>query len=392
MKITNLERKLLVGLHTKARNLMGRKFILTKELSAVNPSLLRTLERYSSTREVPLYEAAHIALHGSRPRCLHCSKPLTMIESFKKGFGEFCSRQCSCKSSRKASRTVSTNLEKYGVSNVSQVSSVKRKRTKTILFKYGVPNAFMAAEVKQTIKQSCLERYGVTHPMKDAEVAARAGIWMSDPTKMKARNAKINSTVKKRYGVEWASQIPEAKQKRILTMDSKPDSFWEERRQRLLATWDSKSNEQLSEDLHKRLTARYGRKEFSIDGHTFEYQGYEHHAIRFLVNNVGIKPEKILSGSQVPTVNIEFGRFYLPDLKTRIAGVDCLVEVKSTYTAGFQTPAMFKSLKRKAKAVELDTDCEFVLLVFNHEGVLLAHAVGSSFTLASLKRQARTTT
>ena len=56
-----------------------------------------------------------------------------------------------------------TCLERYGVDNISQIDSIKEKKTTTTQLHYGVDNPFQAAIVKEKIKQTMLSKYGVEY-------------------------------------------------------------------------------------------------------------------------------------------------------------------------------------------------------------------------------------
>lgn len=54
-------------------------------------------------------------------------------------------------------------LEKYGVTNVGQLASVKEKYKQTCLQKFGVEHASQANVIKEKAKQTCREKYGTDY-------------------------------------------------------------------------------------------------------------------------------------------------------------------------------------------------------------------------------------
>lgn len=139
------------------------------------------------------------------------------FKSFRKGFGDFCSKKCSNASDISKKKKRKTNIERYGNEHAIQNENVKAKRKKTnkekygghplsdpnVLQKqrktnirrYGVENVFQSEsiknqieqtnknrygghpmktdEVKKNFRQSMVEKYGVNHPLKDPEIRNR---------------------------------------------------------------------------------------------------------------------------------------------------------------------------------------------------------------------------
>jgi hypothetical protein len=69
--------------------------------------------------------------------------------------------------SKAVSSRISTMIEKYGVSNHTQIPEMKRKQQskteETVKQKYCVDNVFQLQEVKEKIKQTIMETYGVSN-------------------------------------------------------------------------------------------------------------------------------------------------------------------------------------------------------------------------------------
>lgn len=99
---------------------------------------------------------------------------------------------------------IRTNLQKYGVENVSQLANIKNKVKQTCLNKYGVDNASKCTEVKQKIQVTNLEKYNSTNPMKNEDI-----------------KQKFKQNLISKYGVDNASKIPESIKKRSQTLINK---------------------------------------------------------------------------------------------------------------------------------------------------------------------------
>lgn len=112
-----------------------------------------------------------------------------------------------------------------------------------------------------------------------------------------------------------------------------------------------------------------------VNGKLFYVQGYEPHALRWLVNELGLSVADIRT-TKVPTFDYRFDqkdRRYLPDFLVKN---DIVVEVKSLFTAGLTTDTnhyypdpdiRWRQLVAKAKAVE-KAGYRFRLLVMNRNG------------------------
>jgi len=70
------------------------------------------------------------------PKCKACNNE-TIFVSFAKGFTTYCSYSCSANCKENNDNKKKTNLERYGVENVMQLSHNLRRREQTNLKKYG---------------------------------------------------------------------------------------------------------------------------------------------------------------------------------------------------------------------------------------------------------------
>ena len=115
-------------------------------------------------------------------KCQYCGKE-SEFKSFSLGYKDICDSK-ECKHKHRIETVTKTNLEKYGVENVSQLESIKKKKTETVFKHYGVydylnseqnkhnmydENGVQKAqskEAKEKRKKTLLERYGTTDIFK----------------------------------------------------------------------------------------------------------------------------------------------------------------------------------------------------------------------------------
>ena len=112
-----------------------------------------------------------------------------------------------------------TCMEHYGVTNPSKVKEICDKRSDTILERFNTRNVNELPEIKQKIKNTCLERYGVENAMYCPEIVDKI-----KQTNLKKFGSewflgteecleKTKKTVMEKYGVSNINQTEEAKQK-----------------------------------------------------------------------------------------------------------------------------------------------------------------------------------
>lgn len=93
-----------------------------------------------------------------------------------------------------------TFLERYGVSNPSQLNSVKEKKKQTCMKNYGVENPSQSDGIKEKMKKTNLKKYGVENPFQSDVI----------------KNI-IKQTNLKKYGVEFLLQADMSKEKKKQT-------------------------------------------------------------------------------------------------------------------------------------------------------------------------------
>jgi len=114
-------------------------------------------------------------------------------------------------------QTKQTNLEKYGVENVSQSDIIKEKKKETNLKNWGVENVFQSEEIKTKLTETLLEKYGVEHPLQNEELFEKSkqtclkNNGVEYPTKSKKLLKIRNKNNLEKYGVEHYTQTDEYK-------------------------------------------------------------------------------------------------------------------------------------------------------------------------------------
>lgn len=194
-----------------------------------------------------LNEMIWLAVNNNTPvKCINGNK--TLFNTFDKGYRKSCENYkiCGCKSSSQAkslslwhsslsqdeknelvSNQQQSLLEKYGVTNVMHLDSVKEKVADTNIKRYGNKHAIESVAVKEKITKTNLERYGVDKPLKSSKIRSkglktnldRYGTLMgaartasydkyngNNPFTDNTVKEKIKQTMIERYGVEHALQ------------------------------------------------------------------------------------------------------------------------------------------------------------------------------------------
>ena len=91
-----------------------------------------------------------------RPVCT-CGNPVVFVGKPSKLFTKYCSNKCKFDNTNMVERHKQGCLKKYGVENISQLESIKKKKEQTFIKHFGTKNNFGRKEVNEKIKQT----YGV---------------------------------------------------------------------------------------------------------------------------------------------------------------------------------------------------------------------------------------
>ena len=88
--------------------------------------------------------------------CRVCGKPTRLINKTA-GYRQYCCSKCSNADPNKISKQQQTNLDKYGVSNPSQLKEIKKKKKDTCDRHY--KGGYSSSEIRSKREQTCLEKY-----------------------------------------------------------------------------------------------------------------------------------------------------------------------------------------------------------------------------------------
>jgi hypothetical protein len=131
-------------------------------------------------------------------KCVQCNQDTSKRFEF---IIKYTPRCHNCSYSDKGNKARKTMLERYGVSNISQLEEIKNKKKETTLKNYGVEHNSQSEVIKNKKIQTCINNLGVEHPQQSQEV------------KNKGKHTSLIN-----YGVEYPSQCEEVKNKKKETM------------------------------------------------------------------------------------------------------------------------------------------------------------------------------
>lgn len=307
--------------------------------------------------------------------CTKCDK-LT-----EKGFryivqkgGPYC---VECTKESRNQKLVTTIQEKYGdeITNVSQLLEVKSKKIATTIIHYNVANPFQSNAVKDKIRNTCVEKYGVDHPSKsqivrqktmqtnmliydkpnafqNEDVKAKftetmiAKHGVIHPSQLESIKQKKKDTLMKHFGVEHPSQSEEIQSRIKHTILSKhnvehisqSEEFKKKVRTTNLAKYGGTSAMHDPDVAEKCSKAAYNTKQYVFpSGRLESVQGYENHALDYLVNTLKVHEDKIVLKNSLkpevwyfdPDTPSKYRRYYLD---IYIPDLNWCIEVKSTWT------------------------------------------------------------
>jgi hypothetical protein len=201
-------------------------------------------------------------------------------------------------------KSIKTNLEKYGVKHAMQSKEIKTKTEDTNLKKYGCKNVFQNKDIINKIKATNLIKYGVEYN-----------------TQLESNKEQYKKTCLEKYGYENPSQNEEIKKKKIETC---------------LKNWGVENPTQNSDIMEKSIKQNYKKKEYTLPSNKIiEIQGYENFALDELIIDEKIDESYIITGIQnVPVIwyNDESGKKHRHYVDIFIPSQNRCIEVKSTWT------------------------------------------------------------
>lgn len=132
----------------------------------------------------------------ARVTCNECNIGRVKFVSFTKGYGEYCSVQCSGRSSKRNSKRKQTNIQRYGVDVPLKNPVIAGKVKETNIQRYGVSCSAQSGSVLQKVQETNIEKYGVTQYLSSSEF-----------------RTKRKETMVSRFGTEHYTQTAEYKQR-----------------------------------------------------------------------------------------------------------------------------------------------------------------------------------
>jgi hypothetical protein len=214
-------------------------------------------------------------LFGSTKIVYHCTK--CNIEN-NKSFTFLIKRNTLCKrcvTIESLPKQKATMLEKYGVDHPSKSQEFRNKIVNTFINKYGVDNPAKLQEIKDKQKQTNLAKYGVEYIIHNKE--SKEKMYKTNlekyGTKCSLQNELVKEKVKNtnliKYGFENVGQNLEFQEKMKNTMFEKYGVYY------------PLQNKEIAE---KASYNSYNVKKFTFpSGNIVNYQGYEHFALKELI-------------------------------------------------------------------------------------------------------------
>jgi len=160
------------------------------------------------------------------PTC-YCGNITKFNKNWKLGYKKYCSQKCSSNSDETKNKRKATNIDRYGVDNVSKSDIIKEKIEKTNVERYGSKSSFQNEKVKEKWKTTINDKYGVNHYFKTEEFKEKRNKTISEKydvehyTQSDGYKEKVKLTNNEKYGVDYFTQSDEYKEKVKLTNNEK---------------------------------------------------------------------------------------------------------------------------------------------------------------------------
>lgn len=148
-------------------NKSGKKFkedFLKKYYFKLYTDIFNKYENFN----IPFKEKIYMYIHNmdTIPLCNTCGNILKYTNKYERGYGKFCSLDCTNKNKERKEKIKHNNFIKYGVESHNQVESVKQRKRNVFLEKYGVDNILKHKETWDKIKKTNLLKYGYENHTK----------------------------------------------------------------------------------------------------------------------------------------------------------------------------------------------------------------------------------
>ena len=151
------------------------------------------------------------------PKCKVCGQPTKFI-NIKTGYREFCSSKCSNNDFDKKDKTKQTCLEKYGGIAPASSINIREKMMKTNIRKYGVKNVQQLSEISEKSTQTCLKKYGgrgnSSKLLKEKYVnTCNQQYGVDNPMQNNMIKEKFKLSILSKYNVDHPSKLKDVKKK-----------------------------------------------------------------------------------------------------------------------------------------------------------------------------------
>ena len=152
-----------------------------------------------------------------------CGNNTTFNKNWLDGYRKYCSPKCAQSNKLTKEKRLNTNLERYGVTNVSKSENIKKKIEDTNLERYGHKSSFQNEDVRKKWKENISLKYGVDHIsqldfVKDKRVKTiQEKYGVDNYTQTEEYKEKTLATNLEKYGKNWFTQTEEYKEKTLAT-------------------------------------------------------------------------------------------------------------------------------------------------------------------------------
>jgi hypothetical protein len=185
---------------------------------------LKITEFCSNIPELPFVQKIWHWVHDRpEPVLCRCGSNLKFHRKWTDGYRKGCSPKCSQSEDSTKEKRKKTNLEKWGVENISRNPDVKKKIRMTNLDRYGTTSTFQNEDVRNKWKETIESKYGTseyftTQDFKDKSKKTNLERYGKESfTSTDEYREKAKKTNMERYGKEWYVQTEEHKIKTIGT-------------------------------------------------------------------------------------------------------------------------------------------------------------------------------
>ena len=300
-----------------------------------------------------------------------------MFRNITIGGGSYC-KKCAC--DNKKTKTIDTNLEKYGVESPFQNKEIQQKIKNVNLEKYGTENPMQNEEIKNKTQETCLKKYGSKHASQNIEVQAKikktmvANLGVEYAMQNKDVKNKSKETCLKNWGHACSLQNEDVKNKSKETClknwghacSLQNEDVKNKSKETCLKKYGTENPMQNTEIMEKCSKNAYKSKDYILpSGKPMKIQGYEHYALDEMIKD-GILEEDIVNGcSNVPEIwyEDEAGKKHRHFVDIFIPSQNKMIEVKSTWTAEKKKDNIFLKQEAGKKSGYL-----YEIWVYNNKG------------------------